>query len=57
MSPAVTYAPTTDTEDFLSESVRRKYLDSILGAESKKTAQKIIKKMMQKCIAIGQESH
>ena len=56
MSPAVTYAP-TDPDDFLSESVRRKYLDSILGAESKKTAQKIIKKMMQKCIAIGQESH
>ena len=57
LPPAVTYAPATATEDFLSESERRKYKDEILLAESEKTAQKIIKEMMQKCIAIGQESH
>ena len=56
MSPAVT-APTGVTGDFLSESERREYLDYILHEKSKQKAQQIVKEMMQRCIAIGQESH
>ena len=55
-SPNVT-PPTGVTEDFLSESEKREYLDYILHERSKQTAQQIVKEMMQRCIAIGQESH
>jgi len=41
----------------MRESEIREYLNSKLQKESKDEAQQIAREMMQKCIAIGQESH
>ena len=41
----------------LSDSERREHLETILRQDSEEISQKIVKEMMQKCIAIGQESH
>ena len=40
-----------------SDSERREHLETILRQDSEEISQKIVKEMMQKCIAIGQESH
>ena len=41
----------------MRESEIREYLNSKLQKESQDEAQQIVREMMQRCIAIGQESH
>ena len=53
-SPELFTAPTFSN---MRESEIREYLNSKLQKESQDKAQQIVREMMQRCIAIGQESH
>ena len=48
---------TAPTFSKMRESEIREYLNSKLLKESQDKAQQIVREMMQRCIAIGQESH
>ena len=48
---------TAPTFSNMRESEIREYLNSKLQKQSQDEAQQIVREMMQRCIAIGQESH